>query len=161
MQPFLIKVYNWGGQSPQAPCWSPVKPSAPVKAGPLKSQWRGHQEKGPNQVVHGEQEKWKLEWPRKIFKCLVLDFRHFQTHFSFLYISFARQRFDHGNTKTVFFLTQLFFIFCLYFRQRRRSLGGGTTQFTGGAKTRGGGQAPPGYGIERASSESNFLFSKI
>ena len=46
-------------------------------------------------------------------------------------ISSARQRFGHGNTKNKLFLTKLFFPFCLYFRQKRPSLGGGHSSLEG------------------------------
>jgi hypothetical protein len=107
-------------------------------------QWRGHQEKG-TQLGGGKREKWELVWPRKILSvCRGLIFGIFRHNY--LYISSARQRFGDGNTK-ILFLTKLFFPFCLYLRQKRASLGRGTTQFTGGAKTGTGGTSSPVYGI--------------
>jgi hypothetical protein len=55
--------------------------------------------------------------PRDIYSI----FRH-----NFLYISSARQLFGHGNTKILFLnLVILPALFCLYFRQKGSSRGGG------------------------------------
>ena len=60
-------------------------------------------------------------------------FRH-----NFVYISSARQRFCHGNTK-ILFLTKLFFPFCLYCRQKGPSLGGQHGSLEGPKQGLGGG----------------------
>jgi hypothetical protein len=49
----------------------------------------------------------------------------------FLYISSARQRFGHGNTKILFFTKMNIFAYIV----DRRNLHRGTTWFPGGAKT--------------------------
>jgi hypothetical protein len=81
-------------------------------------QWRGHQEKRTQPVGGGEREKWEIVF-LSVWDLIFGIFRH-----TFLYISSTRQIFGHGNTK-ILFLTKLFFLFCLYFRQKGPSLGGG------------------------------------